>query len=107
MAMPDLGPERITEIHLDWISLVSHAGMHHGRDVAEFFFKKSWRHDANHGHYHGACHQLRVAALERDPRGMVTLDWKLLASYESRSGTGCRKRSQNCKRDANMYAHVF
>ena len=37
--MPDLGPERITKTHLDRISLVSHAGVHHGRDMARLFVK--------------------------------------------------------------------
>ena len=40
MATPDPGPERITETHLDRIFLVSHAGVHHGRDMVEFFVKQ-------------------------------------------------------------------
>ena len=37
---PDPGPERITETHLDRISLVSHPGVHHGRDMPGSFLKK-------------------------------------------------------------------
>ena len=81
-ATPDPGPERSTETHLDRISLVSHPGVHHCRDMPGSFFNKKY---ANHRHSHGACYQLRVAVknaatLERDPRGMATLDCKLLAT---------------------------
>ena len=39
-ATPDPVPERITETHLDLISLVSHPGVHHGRAMSGSFFKK-------------------------------------------------------------------
>ena len=110
MATPDPGPERITDTHLDRVSLVSHPGVHHGRDMAGLFFKESWRHDANDRHSHGACHQLCVAVKKLSSTGEIHKSLghlRLLVvshSYEGRSGTGCRKRSQNCKRDAKRYA---
>ena len=39
-ATPDPGPERITETHLDRISLVSHPGVHHSRDMPGSLSKK-------------------------------------------------------------------
>ena len=38
--MPDPGPEKIAETHLDRINLVSHARVHRGRDMAEHFVQQ-------------------------------------------------------------------
>ena len=66
MATPDPGPERVTETHLDQISIVSHPGVHHSRDMAGLFFNKKKASDTYHRHSHGACHQLHVTVKKRN-----------------------------------------
>ena len=61
--------------------------------------------DANHRHFHGACHQHRVAVKKRSYTG--ERHWshgnlRLQVGSDSYEG-GCRKRSQNCKIDPKTY----
>ena len=86
MATPNPGPERITETHLDQISLVPHARVYHGRDMAGLFVKQKVG-DAMR--IIGILTALAIsfvspsknaATLERDARAIATLDCKLLAT---------------------------
>ena len=85
-ATPDPGPERITEIHMDRISLVSCAGAHHCRDMAGLFVKQKV---GNAMRIIGILTALAIsfalpsknaASLERGTRAITTSDCKLLAA---------------------------
>ena len=69
----DPGPERITETHLDRISIVSHVGVHYGRDMAGFFVKQK---ASSTRRIIGILTELTI--LERDTRTIATSDCKLL-----------------------------
>ena len=84
--MPDPGPKKITEAHLDRISLVFHAGMHQGRDIARLFVKQKV---GNMFRIIGIVTTLAIsfasssknaATLGRHTRAIGTLDCKLLAT---------------------------
>ena len=105
-------PERyITETHLDRISLIFHAGMHHGRDMVGLFVRQ------NVGDMMQIISILtalaisfaslskNAATLERDARAIATLNCKLLEIVTKVEAVlDVEGEAKFAKRDAKTYA---